>query len=140
MGLFIDTWGWICLINPNEPRHREVETFYRNFRQSKGLIYTTDYIIDETVTLIFKRMHFGAAQNGIHQIQRAIEAGYLHLEWINLYRFERAKELRARFDDKPEISFTDLTSMVVMKELQLNQILTEDEHFIQVGMGFLKVP
>ncbi len=41
-----------------------------------------------------------------------------------------------RFDDKPRISFTDLTSMVVMKELGVKDIVTGDEHFEHVGMGF----
>lgn len=30
---------------------------------------------------------------------------------------------------------TDLTSMVVMKEPRIKDVLTEDDHFIQVGMG-----
>jgi predicted nucleic acid-binding protein len=38
------------------------------------------------------------------------------------------------------ISFTDLTSMVVMKELGIMSILTDDDHFVHVGMGFQKVP
>lgn len=50
------------------------------------------------------------------------------------------KELRGKFQDKPWISFTDLTSMVVMAECRIAGILTEDDHFLQVGMGFQKVP
>ncbi len=30
--------------------------------------------------------------------------------------------------------------MVVMEELDINEILTNDEHFIQVGMEFRNVP
>lgn len=32
------------------------------------------------------------------------------------------------------------TSMVVMLELGLRRVLTEDRHFSQVGMGFERVP
>ena len=70
----------------------------------------------------------------------AIEEGYLRLERITAERFEKAKSLRMRFQDKPKISFTDFTSMVVMAELGITDILTEDEHFTQVSMGFQKVP
>jgi hypothetical protein len=35
---------------------------------------------------------------------------------------------------------TDLTSMVVMKEPRIKDVLTEDDHFIQVGMGLRRVP
>jgi predicted nucleic acid-binding protein len=55
-------------------------------------------------------------------------------------RFEKAIELRYRFQDKPRISFTELTSMVVMSERGIEEILTEDDHFLHVGMGFRKVP
>jgi predicted nucleic acid-binding protein len=45
-----------------------------------------------------------------------------------------------KYADKPLISFTDLSSMVVMKELGISLVLTRDDHFNQVGMGFIKVP
>ncbi|MCV3214470.1 hypothetical protein OGM63_13265 [Plectonema radiosum NIES-515] len=47
---------------------------------------------------------------------------------------------QAKFLDKPLISFTDLTSMVVMQECKITTILTKDAHFTHVGMGFELVP
>ena len=44
--------------------------------------------------------------------------GYL-IERITRARFARAWQLRLRYDDKPRISFTDLTSFVVMQETQV---------------------
>jgi predicted nucleic acid-binding protein len=44
------------------------------------------------------------------------------------------------FKTKARISFTDLTSMVIMQERGIPLVVTEDEHFFQVGMGFSKVP
>ena len=49
-------------------------------------------------------------------------------------------ELRRKYDDKPDISFTDLTSMVVMQEFDLRDVLTGDAHFEHVGMGFRRQP
>lgn len=57
-------------------------------------------------------------------------------ERITPESFEQAKALRLRFQDKPWISFTDLSSMVVMDELSIRYILTGDAHFGRVGMGF----
>jgi len=76
----------------------------------------------------------------MRSLDEAIRKGYLNLEWISPEIFSKAKELQFRFIDKPMISFTDLTSMVVMKEFGIKSILTDDEHFIHVGMGFQKVP
>jgi len=60
--------------------------------------------------------------------------------WESPSRFEEAKVLRLRFDDKPRISFTDLTSMVVMREIGVTDVITGDEHFEHVGMGFQRKP
>ena len=39
-----------------------------------------------------------------------------------------------------DISFTDLTSMAVMQELEITDILTGDAHFTHVGMNFVLFP
>jgi len=138
--LFIDTWGWVVLYNKRELRHNEVDRFYRKWRLRGGTIYTSDYIFDETFTLLFRRLATGLLDNILASLDEAIHHGYLNLEWISPERFSKAKEFRFRFIDKPMISFTDLTPMVVMKEIGIKSILTDDDHFDQVGMGFQKVP
>jgi len=74
------------------------------------------------------------------KIDKAIEEGYLQVEWVTPERFEKAKGLRLKYRDKPKISFTDLTSMVIMKEVGVTGIITGDEHFLHVGMDFQIVP
>ena len=138
--LFVDTWGWVALHNRRETRHDEVKAFYRQYRLSGAKIYTTDYVLDETLTLIFRRPPFDLAKISMKSINDAIEQGYLRLEWMSPSRFEEAKVLRLKFDDKSRISFTDLTSMVVMKEIGVTDVITGDEHFEHVGMGFHRKP
>jgi predicted nucleic acid-binding protein len=70
---------------------------------------------------------------------RCFSAGCL-LERVSPGRFEQAKRLRLKLQDKPLISFTDLTSAVVMQERRLRQILTEDDQLTYLGMGLQKVP
>ena len=140
MKLFIDTWGWIVLRNKREPMHTDLSKFYFSWRNQRGVSYTTDYILDETFTLLFRRLSFKEAKGSLDVIDLAIKEGYLRLERITAERFEKAKRLRIKFQDKPRISFTDLTSMVVMTEMGITSILTQDGHFIQVGMGFQKIP
>ena len=140
MKLFIDTWGWIVLGNKREPRHTELTNSYSSWKDQEVMSYTTDYILDETFTLLFRRVPFKEAKHSLDIIDLAIKKGYLRLERITAERFEKAKGLRMKFRDKPRISFTDLTTMVVMTELQITDILTEDDHFTQVGMGIQKIP
>jgi len=138
--LFIDTWGWIVLGNKREPMHTELTELYSSWRSQKGMSYTTDYVLDETFTLLFRRVPFKEAKRSLDIIDLATKEGYLRLERITAERFEKAKSMRIKFQDKPRISFTDLTSMVVMAEVGITNILTQDDHFTQVGMGFQKIP
>ncbi|HGE72035.1 TPA: hypothetical protein ENX78_14450 [Candidatus Poribacteria bacterium] len=87
-----------------------------------------------------RRLPLSFAKASIELIDSSIIKKYVTLEWITPSRFERAKQFRLQFHDKSMISFTDLTSMVVMKDLDIGYILTEDEHFLHVGMGFNKAP
>ena len=140
MKVFIDTWGWISLYNKREKRYKEVKSWYSDFRSQKGILYTTDYVLDETFTLLFRRTPFEAAAEAMKKINESVKDGYLFLERINLDRFEKAKRLRLKYQDKPLISFTDLTSIAVMFEEEIEAVLTEDDHFTYMESGFRKVP
>lgn len=115
MKLFLDTWGWLTLRDKQEKRHQETKALYEEARRQGAAIYTTDYVMDETFTLLFRRLAFPQAQESVALLDRAIQQGYLRLEWVTPERFEQAKRLRLKFRDKPKISFTDFTSIVVMK-------------------------
>jgi uncharacterized protein len=138
--LLIDTWGWLTLNDAGERRHLEVAAFYRTLLERKALIYTTTFILDETFTLFFKRLNSYRAQQAMQQLSAAFSTERFQLIQIDEIRFIQAQNLRFKYLDKPQISFTDLTSMVVMQELNIEQVLTEDAHFIQIGLGFERVP
>jgi len=136
----VDTWGWLSLRDRSESCHDDVKEFYCRFREQRGIIFTSDYVMDETITLLFKRLQFASARESLAGIEKAVEEGYLLMERIDNVRFEKARELRLKYQDKPGISFTDFTSMVVMNELGIRDIVTHDEHFQHVGMGFQQHP
>ena len=68
------------------------------------------------------------------------EAGHLIIQRITAERFAEAWKLRLRYGDKPLISFTDLTSFSVMQGVGISDVLTNDQHFAQVNLGFYRRP
>jgi predicted nucleic acid-binding protein len=74
------------------------------------------------------------------QLSAAFSTEQFQLIQIDELRFSQAQTLRLKYLDKPQISFTDLTSMVVMQEFNIRQFLSEDAHFTQVGLGFERIP
>lgn len=136
--VFVDSWGWMALGHRRDPRHTVVKRFYQELRDQRVAIYTSDYVLDEVITLLFRREPFSEAVKFAEGLFAAATLGHLIVERITSDRFVAAWELRKRFQDKLDISFTDLTSMVIMQERGLSRVLTEDEHFFQVGMSFSK--
>ncbi len=94
-----------------------------------GILLSTDYVIDETLTLIRLRLGLRAASDWWDQVEGSSR---LRWEWIDLVRAEKARTWFFQWKDK-EFSFTDCTSFVVMKELRIRRALTTDHHFRQAG-------
>ncbi len=138
--VFVDTWGWLTLYDKRESQHSQVAAWYADFRAQGGQLYTSDYVLDETFTLLFKRLSFPQAQQAMQLLDAAVQAGSLNLVWVTPELFAQAQTLRFKLRDKPTISFTDLSSMRVMLALGISNVLTADAHFMHVGMGFQRVP
>lgn len=98
---------------------------------------TTDYILDEVITRLFRRETPEEAIRFLRGVFSAVEAGHLRLVQVTSARFERAWDRRQRYLDKPRVSFTDLTSMVVMGELGLDTVVTDDDDFTWAGFDLL---
>lgn len=138
--LFIDTWGWLTLRDKREARHHIVANFYSNFHSQGGLVYTTDYVLNETFTMLYNRLEVSKAKESLEMLIAAVKHGDINLIFITPDRFTETVSWRIKFDDKPRISFCDFFSMVVMEEFGISQILTADAHFSHVGKGFQIVP
>jgi len=138
--VFVDTWGWVALGHRRDPWHQAARGFYEELRGRGDTVCTSDYVLDETVTLLYRREVFEEATRFVGGILESAERGYLRIEYATPERFASAWELRKRYHDKPRISFTDFVTMVIKEELGMEDILTADEHFTQVGMGFQRVP
>src|SRR5438552_14419496 len=108
--LFIDTWGWTAMSHRREPRFSEIARYYQEIRSKQVPTYTSDYVLDEFISLIFARETYNYARQFMEAVLASVEGGQLNIERVSPSRFHAAWELRKRFQDKPRISFTDLTS------------------------------
>ena len=137
---FVDTWAWLVLANDRDPAFAAVSGLRAEAAGRAGAWVTTDYVLDETLTRLFMGAPFAKARRFAEAIFRAAELGLVDIERVTPERFRGAWELRLRYRDKPRISFTDLTSFVVMKEMGLNSVVTGDAHFGHAGLGFRSMP
>ena len=135
--IFIDTGAFLALEDASDKYH---EAAIR-FREQKLLpdryeIITTSYILDETLTLIRSRLSIKASVDFSKRIRQSQIVKILS---VSKEIEDKALDMFEKFDDKV-FSFTDCVSFVVMRELDIQDVFTFDEDFVQVGMGFSKVP
>lgn len=135
--LFIDTGAWIALNNKKDKHHQDAIKANKDILD-KGYFYvTTDYILDETYTLLrFDVGHKRAVEFGaeIKYLQKMVKINIVH---INQDVLDKAWEIFEKYSDK-DFSFTDCTSFIVMKMLGVDEVFSFDKHFEQYG--FIRLP
>jgi uncharacterized protein len=138
--IFVDTWGWLAFGHRRDTHHADVEQLLQDCRENRQPIHTSDYVLDELITLLFRREIHEEAVRFIEGLVADAAGAKLQIQRITGERFAAALELRKRYKDKPDISFTDLTTIGIMRELRLTAIVTKDRHFQHVGLGFDTLP
>jgi predicted nucleic acid-binding protein len=99
-------------------------------------LVTTDFVVDETLTLLRFPLGLGAAETWWQQVDRGPR---LRWERVDSDRFEKARQLFFQYRDK-DFSFTDCTSFVTMREVRLTHALTTDRHFRRMGFQVVPAP
>lgn len=121
---FVDTSAWFSAYVPTDPRHRQTQTSLATGER----LLTTDYILDETLTLLKSRGH---ADRALKFGPRILDGRTAKLEYIQPVDIQQAWIVFSRYRDKAW-SFTDCTSFVVMKRLAITTAISLDEHFRQM--------
>jgi len=127
--VFVDTMGWFSLLNQRDAWHERACDVMHQLSLARTPLFTTDYVADETATLLKVR----GATHAIDSFFELLDISRaLTMTTIGSERFAAAKNLFLRRKDHG-YSFTDVTSFVVMDELRIREALTHDSHFVEAG-------
>lgn len=133
MEIFVDTSAFVAIVNRSDQYHQKAKEFVTALEPSVKF-HTSNYIIDETITRIRMRAGHKPALNfgkgiftsriyRIHYIDESIE--------------REAFKIFEKYQDQ-KLSFTDCTSIALMRRLGITKIFAFDEDF--VALGFEIVP
>ena len=86
-GLFVDTSGWMAMADLADPMHASMRQERDACLRGGGLLITTDYVLNETLTMIRSRLGLNAADRWWQQIDASSR---LQWEWIGPARAEQA--------------------------------------------------
>jgi predicted nucleic acid-binding protein len=124
--VFVDTGGWYAAIARKDHDHAAAREFLSANRLH---LLTSDYVMDETVTLLQSRLGHSYAVKFLDALQASGQAELIHLTSVHLT--QTIELFRSRPDKN--WSFTDCSSFVLMREYNVQYAFAFDEHFRQAG-------
>jgi len=123
---FVDTGAWFSIAVPWDMNHIDGRNW---FESNVEPLITTDYVIDETLTLLrARREPERALMLGEHLFSGVLADIY----YVSSEDIEESWRTFRQFSDKGW-SFTDCTSKVVIEKLGITHAFSFDQDFRQFG-------
>ena len=124
---FVDSGAWFAQAVPSDPHHGAAVAWAGG---NHDTLITTDYVIDETLTLFSSRGdRIKAVAFGTRIFNRTCP---VVIHYLTPAEIAAAWEVFRTFVDKGW-SFTDCTSKVVIETLGIPTAFAFDQHFLQFG-------
>ena len=129
MKVFVDTSAWAAYYDPDDRWHAAARDAIQRSVHARLTFVTTDYVLDETLTLLL--MHAGR-QAALQFGEAVQESPNVDLVHVDPAIWDRAWQMFRRYDDT-QWAFTDCTSFTVMRQRGLQRAFSFDRHFEQAG-------
>lgn len=127
--IFVDTSAFYALQDKADVlEHPAAVDIAKQLEAGKVSWLTTDYVLDESYTLIRGAFGHGLAV----AFGRDVQKGTVEIVQVDPAVQRKAWEIFERYSDK-EFSFTDCTSFAVMREGRIPAAFTFDRDFQQFG-------
>jgi hypothetical protein len=127
--VFVDTSFWAAYFNRRDRLNKMALSLFAELEKSDAVLYTTDYILDELLTLLRKREGLDIALKSAEYI---IHSNLLRIVRVSEDVFNEALRLFALYKDQV-FSFTDCTSFSVIEKLKIEKALSFDADFKKYG-------
>jgi len=131
--VMVDTWAWVALNDEDDADHESAEKANTELLDRDYLFVTTNFILDETYTLLRRRVSAQQAIRFGQDIRQAVESGALELITIGPEIEAEAWNIFEMYHEVKGLSYTDCTTFAVMRGLGIKDSFTEDEHFSMMG-------
>ena len=131
--IFVDTSAWVGLFGKNDKYHLKAVKIFKSIQKTSGVLYTSDYVIDETVTTI--RMNSNHAQS-IFAMDAILNSRMTAIIHVSPDYFSKSTQLYKKYEEQ-RFSFTDISSFVICQHLHISNVFSFDAHFRIAGFNLL---
>ena len=134
--IFVDTQGWAEIFHDPALHHAQAVNLLQQARANTWMLITSNLILSELVPLLHSR-NFHLTQTQILGIITQIRAlPNLVVMQIDSLLDQQAWDLLYANPQQPW-SHVDATSMALMRQMGITEVLTADRHFTQAGFTIL---
>lgn len=131
--IFVDTGAWFAAFVPNDPDHAAAEKWLDSNTEP---LVTTDYVVDELLTLLKIRGEF---ERALRLGESLLDESVSKIAWVTPDDVRAAWEVFRSYRDKGW-SFTDCVSYAVIDRLGASAAFSFDQHFRQFGTVSVEPP
>lgn len=124
--VFIDTSMFFALVHDKDEFHNTAASILKKLETEKTLLITSNYVLDETFTLIRLRRGIKIADNFRRSLTRGIKI-------VRITVADEAGAWQWFLKDWSKLSFTDCVSFAAMTRLGLKRVATFDKDFQKAG-------
>lgn len=124
MTIFLDTGIFFSTYNLDDVLNRDGAAIYVSAFSGKwGAVYTSDYIIDETCTLLKIRAGSEFSVKFLKTLRESVRISILR---VDERIFEKTCEIFEKYHEKAGLSFTDASTIALLREADIEFLASFD--------------
>lgn len=127
--VFIDTSFFKAILDEKDDFYKQAMKIWDKLRREHASLTTSNYILDETFTLIRKRRGISKTE----QFRRLLINNAANIKIVRVTATDEGKAWNWFLKKWGNLSFTDCVSFAVMERLGLRRVATFDRHFSKAG-------
>lgn len=131
--IFIDTGAFLARYSAKDELHKTSVSSWAVLEKSKELLFTSNFVLDETFTLLGRRTGYAFAAARARAILSSTAFTILR---PSKYDEIEAVKLFEKFADQ-SVSYTECISFVLMRSNKIERVFTFDKHFRMAGFTII---
>ena len=132
MGIFVDTGFYFALLATKDAKHSRAQFLLNELSEGiYGQIYTSDFVFDESMTLINVRTK-GERTDLLEKVKSLFLGEYpiAKMIMIESQLFDEIANLQIKITKKDDpLSFTDCSNIILCQKRKLFKIISFDGHY-----------
>ena len=134
MRVFVDTSAFAAIYNAHDQHFAKAKNIWQRFPKENPTLFTSNYVISETIILLRVRAGFSLAECFGNDI---FSSAAIRIIRTNEPHEKEAWSLFKKYSDH-DFSFVDCCSFAIMKDLRISTAFSFDHHFQRIGFDILQ--